>query len=320
MGFWFVFHFTAKKMDVVYVLGTGSMWDNNELRFSLRSICRNLQNVRNVVVVGERPDFLQNVIHIPAGDIFEPGTNADGNIITKVLAACNSEQVSDDFLFINDDHLVLKAMNVGDVPAFHKGDMTTFDAQYWKLNYWRGRLKQTMEVLASGCYPTMHYDCHTPILFNKHVFREVVRRFDYASGTGYTMKSLYGNLAYKEKGVRLTTEKETIFKKYSIEQLHARLKDASFMSFNDDGLNNSLKWWLIDNFRSKCKYEKNSADDRVFDLYFWVKRGKTYAEGVAYYEKWYHKHMNLVRLFKSGESEYLRKKLDFKLTQIVNRL
>ena len=309
-----------QNMDVVYVLGNGSAWNNNELRFSLRSISRNLGNVRNVVVVGERPEFLNDVVHIPAEDIFNPVVNADGNIITKVLAACNDERVSDDFLFINDDHLVIKPVDVQDVPALHKGDMTTFSDKYWKLNYWRGRLKRTMEVLISEGYPAMHYDCHTPILFNKNIFKEVVRRFDYAEGIGYTMKSLYGNLAYKDKGVELTAEKRTIFKHYTFEQICKRLEEPMLMSFNDDGLNNSLKWWLIENFSGECKYEKDVAEDRIFDLFFWTKQGKNYEDGVAFYEKWFNKQMNLVRLFKSGNSEYLRKKLDYKLMQLINEL
>ena len=307
------------KLDVVYVLGTGSSWNNNEIRFSLRSICKNLGNVRNVIIVGERPEFLQNIIHIPAEDIFNPNENADGNIITKVLAACNDERVSENFLFINDDHLVLKPMNVGEVPALHKGDMTTFNDKYWEFNFWRGRLKRTMEVLISEHYPTMHYDCHTPILFNKHVFKEVVRRFNYAEGIGYTMKSLYGNLVYKAKGVLLTNEKKTIFKNYTVEQIHDRLKDATFMSFNDGGLNNSLKWWLIDSFSSKCKFEKYVPDDRIFDLYFWMLHGKKYKEGVELFEKW-NKHKNLIEMFKSKDSEYLRKKLNYKLMQTINEL
>ena len=82
-----------KQIDVVYVLGTGSNWDNNEIRFSLRSLAKNLKGMGRVFVVGERPAFLQNVIHIPAKDEFNPNVNADGNIILKVLARITSYNV-----------------------------------------------------------------------------------------------------------------------------------------------------------------------------------------------------------------------------------
>jgi hypothetical protein len=88
-----------ENIDVVYVLGTGSKWKNNELRFSLRAIEKNLTGYRDIYVIGENPGFLQNVIHIPYPDEL-PG-NADGNIARKVLRACREKKLSDNFLFIN---------------------------------------------------------------------------------------------------------------------------------------------------------------------------------------------------------------------------
>ena len=308
-----------QAMDVVYVLGNGSKWRDNEIRFSLRSIERNLRNVGNVIIVGERPEFLQNVIHVQAKDIFEPGLNADGNIITKVLAACKFEGLSDNFLFINDDHLVLQDINIADVPSLHKGDMTTFKEKYWKLNFWRGRLKRTMEILKTKGYTTLHFDCHTPILFNKNKFPEVVKQFDYQDGIGYTMKSLYGNNEYAADGILLTDQKKTIFKHYTLEQIEDRLKGIQFMSFNDVGLNQSLKLWLIENFSSKSKYEKDTATDMVFDLYFWEKHGKQYEEGVEVFRK-YFKHKNLLKMMEMGKTEVLQAKLNFKLNQSIKEI
>ena len=203
-----------ETVDVVYVLGTGSNWNNNEIRFSLRAIEKNLKNVGNIFIIGEKPEWIQNVIHIYHPDEYGP-KNADGNIITKVLAACNDERLSDDFLFINDDHLVLQPVAAADVPSLHHGDMTHFAPDYWTLNYWRGRLKCTMQVLREHNYTTLHFDCHTPIVFNKHLFPEIMGRFNYSEGVGYTMKSLYGNVMYPD-GEFLTDQKKKIFKKSKI--------------------------------------------------------------------------------------------------------
>lgn len=309
-----------KPVDIVYVLGTGSKWNNNEIRFSLRSIERNLLDYGNVFIVGECPDFLQNVIHIPANDIFEPGLNADGNIITKVLAACNDERLSDNFLFINDDHLVLHPIAAADVPPLHKGDMTTFHPSYWELNFWRKRLLRTKNVLFENGLSTLHFDCHTPIVFNKHLFRDVVTRFEYQEDIGYTMKSLYGNVIYPD-GPFLNDQKRTIFRHYQLAEIDERLEDPTFVSFNDDGLNTSLKWWLIDKFRSKSRYEKNQAEDYVFDLFFWKMKGMPYAEGVELFCKHFkNRHANLQQLFKTGYSESLEKKLRFKLNMYLSNL
>lgn len=306
------------SIDVVYVLGTGSRWSDNELRFSLRSLEKNLKEFRNIYVVGECPGFLQNVIHVPAVDIFEPAVNADGNIITKVLEACECMELSDDFLFINDDHLVLQPVAAADVPALHHGDMTTFAPDYWTLNYWRGRLKRTMQVLREHNYTTFHFDCHTPIVFNKQSFPEIMGRFNYSEGAGYTMKSLYGNVMYPD-GEFLTDQKKKIFKNYRLDEIRGMLTGPMFMSFNDPGLNQALKWWLIDTFYVRSRYEKNDPEDKVFDLYNWMLNGKPWDDGRRIFGKYYN-HVNLRRMFEMGETPVLRKKLEFKLLQSINEL
>ena len=48
-------------IDVVIPLGTGSRWQDNELRYCLRSIEKNLSGVNEVVIVGEKPKWLTNV-------------------------------------------------------------------------------------------------------------------------------------------------------------------------------------------------------------------------------------------------------------------
>jgi hypothetical protein len=305
-------------IDVVYVLGTGSRWNDNEIRFSLRSIEKNLRNFRNVYIVGHCPEFLQNVIHIKSRDVFDPGKNADGNIIKKVLLACKEKGLSDDFLFINDDHLVLKPIQVSKVPSFHKGDMKDFPAEYWKLNFWRSRLRRTFDALLLSKLSTLHFDCHTPILFNKLKFPEIISAFNYQDDIGYTMKSLYGNVMYPNAPL-LTNQKRTVFRPFTRAELSERFRGPQFLSFNDQGLNASLKWWLIEKFPAKSGFEKDTPSDRIFELFDWLKSGKDYQKGVAIFQRYY-KGVNIIRMFKMGETPVLRKKLEFKILQTINRL
>lgn len=303
-----------KLIDVVYVLGSGSSWKNNEIRYSLRSLEKNAIGLGNIFIVGEMPEFLSGgIIHIHASDIFNPNENADGNIATKVLAACTDERLSDDFLFINDDHLILKPINLAEVPAFHKGDMNAFPDSTWELNFWRKRLKRTMEVLNEKGLTAYHFDCHTPILFNKMLFPEVMRNFPFREGIGLTMKSLYGNSHYSDSGVLLTDQKKTVFKYYTTAQLNDRLSQCGFMSFNDFGLNNALKLWLDQEFPQMSSWELSAVEDRLIGINKWLNSDRDYQEGVRLFEK-YMKGANLLKLLKCGETPSLRKKLEYKLS------
>ena len=49
-------------MDILYCLGEGSKWNNNELRYSLRSLEKFGKNVGNIYVVGYDPGILSDKV------------------------------------------------------------------------------------------------------------------------------------------------------------------------------------------------------------------------------------------------------------------
>lgn len=309
----------SEPIDVVYVLGTGSQWNNNEIRFSIRSLEKNLSGFRNIFIVGEKTPFLKNVIPVSAEDRYPCQLNADGNIIQKVLKACQDSRLSENFLFINDDHILLKPVHVADIPAYHKGDMREFKPAYWELNPWRKRLLKTRETLLSKKLPAFHYDCHTPILFNKTLFPQIMRQFDFASDIGLTMKSLYGNSVYRDQGTRLTTQKKTVFSFLTFQQIKTKLAESQFLSFNDQGLNRPLKYFLFQSFPSLSSYEAYPIQDRTIEICAWLESGRDFNQGVLLFQKYLHG-VNLIKLFAQGETTSLRTKLIYKFQSILNEI
>jgi hypothetical protein len=303
--------------DVVYVLGTGSQWRNNEIRFSLRSIAKNLKGYGKIYIIGEDPGCLKNIIHIPYPD--ELGsTNADGNIIRKVLRACREPELSANFLFINDDHLINKPIKITAVPAFHKGDMTTYPESFWKLNPWRKRLMLTRDELIRLGLTANLFDCHTPILFNKARFPEIISRFDYASGIGLCMKSLYGNIAYPEAPL-LVDQKKTVFRFFNLEELNARLKSCGFVSYNDEGLNSSLRVWLNQQFPEPSPWEVGKLSDPIIEISEYLQGEQDYETGRDLFNRHCHG-VNMKKVFSYGETPQLKKKLIYKLMRKIEKL
>jgi hypothetical protein len=305
-------------VDLVYVLGKGSRWQDNEIRFSLRSVAKNLKNVGKIFIVGEMPDFIKGCIHVPCADIFNPAINADGNMIHKLLTVCNREDLSDIFLFMNDDFIINQPIAANEIPWMHKGDMANQPPSYWTSQFYRYRLKRTFDILKARGMTTIQYDYHAPMLMEKLSFIAVMKEFDYTADIGYTFRSLYGNLL-KLPAISIQDRKITVFKFHTVDQINTRSLNISFIGYNDQGLNDSLKWWLIDRFTNKCKYEVTKPADRIFDVYFWMKNGKPYQEGVAIFSK-YFKHKNLILLFNERDTTYLREKLNYKLMQLIREL
>lgn len=184
-------------VSVVYAMGQGSTWNNYEIRYSLRGVEKHLSNVKDVWIVGWRPPFLKDVNHIEAWD---PSYIPDTNIIRKILKACNHPDVTEDFLFINDDHFVLSDFDAAAFPYYYVVTL---------LEYIRGRgipliqdgygrrAKATYDLLMSKNRPTKYFDIHYPILYNKQKFKEIFEAIPDKKledpNPGYVIKSLYAN-------------------------------------------------------------------------------------------------------------------------------
>jgi len=177
-------------MDIVYALGKGSRMKDIELRFSLRSIEKYLTGFGKVVIVGERPDWLQNISWVPLSD--DPRLSPDHNIMLKVAGACRQSEISEDFLFFNDDHFLISPFHVEHFPAFYQGDLATY-CRLRGLDGYGKRAKSTLDYLKSKDLPIKYFDVHTPILYNKALFLDQVAAAPGWSGEGYIIKSLYAN-------------------------------------------------------------------------------------------------------------------------------
>jgi hypothetical protein len=144
-------------------------------------------------------------------------------------------------------------------------------------------------------------------------------KFDFREGIGLTMKSLYGNMVYSDSGVLVQGNKKKVFANYTLEKINKVLSECGFMSYNDDGLNNALKKWLYTHFPNRSRWETSEAEDRILELYKWMDEGRDYTQGVRIFEKYMHG-ANLIRMWRTGKSEILRKKLEYKLTHALSEL
>ena len=174
-------------IDIVYPLGHGSRWDNNELRYSLRSVEKNVTGVRKVFLVGQKPSWVKNVVHIAFPD---DKSIADENIRFKVLAACSDKRISSDFLFMNDDHFIMKPVEAEKFPYYY--------ADIFKTYLRRGdqyglRCRNSHRYLIDNNYSTLFYDIHYPIVYNKKKAEQIFSGLK-PKYSGYILKSLYGNM------------------------------------------------------------------------------------------------------------------------------
>lgn len=176
-------------MDALYILGNGSIFNNEELRYSMRTLEKHVHGIDRVVIVGENPGFLSSeVAYHPLRDV---NGNKEYRISQKIFTACREGWVSEKFFFLNDDFFFLKNIDAYNYPNYYKGSLwPTGNGAYQQA------LKDTANYLSSLGRSTYHFDVHTPIVYDREKFLELDPHFEQSKRTqyGFVVKSLYGNI------------------------------------------------------------------------------------------------------------------------------
>ena len=236
-------------IDICYILGRGSKFNNNEIRYSLRSIEKHLSNYRNVYIIGELPEFIKDVIHIPMDDM---QICKETNIYAKVLRACKEDSISDDFLFFNDDHFLNADFDAEKFPNFYKCDLTVTIRKV--RNMYRKPVLNTARLLSELKLTTLNFDIHTPIIYNKNKFVDVMTKYNWTVKHGYIVKSLYGNSIGISDGVLIDKDYK-LNGDYGYERFKELISKTKIWSIGDKALCDNLTVVLNELYPMPSKWE-----------------------------------------------------------------
>ena len=249
-------------MDVVIPLGGGSKWRNNELRYALRSIEKNLSGYDKIFIIGECPEWVycnvvsytetkcgllyscnnEGVIHIPQKDT--PGRK-EFSIWSKIMKAVNSEICSKDFLFTNDDIFFIKPIHTGAIQYYYEG---TLQEKYERSH---GHYKAAIGNVINVSQGTNIYaDIHTPIIYNKELFKE---RTSVMWEKEYVIKSLYSG--YETHNTAFMTDCK-INKIMTEDEILGKIHGRYFFSIGPYGVCPAMNKVLNKLFPNKSRYEK----------------------------------------------------------------
>lgn len=228
-------------MDLLYVLGTGSPWLNNELRFSLRSAQRHYP-VDRVIIVGERPAWLTDVVHIPCDDPFDWKVS---NVIHKIETAVKSGILGIKFTLMNDDHFFLRD-HPEDLPVYVHGIIASLVV---RMNEYRATALHTLNMLrATGVTEPLNYGVHFPMVLETDKVTAVLHHFG-GSGTSYLFRSAYGNM-HRLPAMQWDDVKQrgSMFKEPP--------PTSPFLSINDSIATDSrFQRWITKRFPEKSRWE-----------------------------------------------------------------
>lgn len=237
-------------IDVVYILGNESKWQDKEILYSIRSVAANVHDLRKIFLVGKRPYFLNDkVIEIPYDDIYH---NKARNIMAKIHRAASDHRITNNFLLLNDDYFILQPIKGAEYPYYYKSDLKeSMEINRHNLEYF-GHLQATYQVLKDIGRPTKNFDCHYPIVYNKAKFRKVCSEYNWRVPAGYVMRSIYCNTLGIEGEMRKDCKVNHPHTKSSWERLNEGME---CLSIGDKSCNTSFENYLYSLFPAPSTYE-----------------------------------------------------------------
>lgn len=245
-------------MDILYVLGNGSKWDNNELRYSLRSIEKFGKNVGNVYVIGADPGFLSDkVTFVGSADYLDAKHK---NILNKICEAYEYTNISDHFLLSSDDHFYVKETDFDNYPIYCKSNLPNKVKPTDKAKGYKRSLVATRKLLEAHGYSFFHFGWHG----NTHIYKEAIDlasdliEQSYEIPKGCEPTSLLLNVLYKHKPFEFIKRKDLKIKTSlnGVEDLKEKIGDREVFSIYDDVINKGVAEYLQELFPNKSKYEK----------------------------------------------------------------
>ena len=231
-----------KKVDFVWVLGSGSRNRDTELLFSIDSAIKFCQPwIRNIYIVGNNPQCnLKNYMwtHVPALDVFK---NKDANIIHKTLTAIDKiPNLSDQFMLCSDDQLAIKQCSWSDfiphrIQRFDPSDLAFYNICHKEVtkNDWLLNLYKTLSRFKGSPYPVYYYQPHIWSPIDKLSFSQMCKDLDWKTNLGNIIFSLYYN--YIHFGTPIQCTNNIFFAKNQIgwPEIFNRM-DAKIVAYNDN--------------------------------------------------------------------------------------
>jgi hypothetical protein len=253
-----------------YVLGEDKF---EELRYSLRSLEKHYADPFRVVIVGDKPEWCQNVIHVPVERQTGMKENLTYDAVWKLITICKSDMISGIFVRMYDDIYLLRNMdfkflslmkaNYNATDRMNRTDGTQSDV-------WLGQLHRTYTtLLESGQKTIWNFETHLPEVFLKSIVLWILEKYNVLEQR-LLITTLYNNICWQEGDqepwlVDIKTNIKAGFygsntnyshKSSDAGNIRSILKGKYFLNHNDEGLNPGLIEVIKELFPNKSSFEK----------------------------------------------------------------
>ena len=235
---------STANLDIVYFVKEGVR--NDELRYSLRSVCENMAYKRIWIYGGCPNDIIPDF----RARIVQEGETKWDRVRNMFKMVCENKEITDDFILFNDDFFVMKPTSKL-IPlwrcSLEEHVELSKAAGFRKRNPYADILEACRKILEEGGFTQHSYELHTPFIYNKARLLKILEEYPDAHCT----RTLYGNI-YNIGG-----QQSDDVKAFS-ETPNFDYRESQFISTDDSivNINNSVWRYIKGRFPKRCKYER----------------------------------------------------------------
>lgn len=231
----------TQDLDIVYCVKDEP--DNEELRYSLRSLC-NIPH-RFVWIYGGCPKWLNHGT-VKCMELSQKLPTKWDNTRYLLGKIAQNPSISENFIWFNDDFFVTKPIKkLGywyDGTLHSRGNRTIRNGEY---SQWGTRVILTGDELAKNNKLPLNYELHLPIIFNREKLAVVLKLYDEQC----LPRSLYCNHWQVVSHPRADVKVENVLTRLSNDVSYCSTDDLTFGKGN-------IGKELRNIFSQPCKYEK----------------------------------------------------------------
>jgi len=228
------------KYDVVYILKQYAQPD--ELRYSLRSVCENMEYNRIWFYCG-KPNGLAPDVYVAKA---QRGASKWEKARSSLIDICKNDDITPKFWLFNDDFYLLKPFHR--MKPYHVGELSDHikrvEARH--NNSWTPytfQLRECEAHLKRAGLTTLDYAIHVPMLVERSTMLEALKAFPSVP----MFRSIYGNYAAiggtKRDDVKINSPDTDVNPK------------ADLLSTSDKAFKGKAGRFLAERFPEPCRYE-----------------------------------------------------------------
>lgn len=275
-------------MKILIPLGTGSNWDNNELRYCLRSLNENLKGDYEIHIYGNVvPEWLTNVMVHPAERYYPEWLKKKNNgkldyenffdTLNKVKSFA---QKGIEFVYMYDDVLLLHELDVEDIINI---PLELENKKFYHIRNFdkHGRtINAAIDLLQENgvSSPLYNFETHLPRIYSSAKLIYLFEKFPFDKyEVPYALATMYFNfykledeefdvkrIKYYKAGFYFDPGKVASYMSNSLEEIEKAVQGKTWLNYNDMGLNlmatdlsgkQYLKEWIMKQFPNKSQYE-----------------------------------------------------------------